>query len=76
MENIDKEFIEKVIKDLDPKLSAPQNDIPAKMLKPNADFVSPFISRVFNESTKNINFPDHPRPSDLILVYKKNNRND
>lgn len=56
-ENIDKEFIEKVIKNLNSKKSGPQNDIPVKILKLNADFVSPFIIKIFNESIEHDNFP-------------------
>ena len=67
-ENIDQKFIEKVIIDLDPKTSAPQNDIPAKMLKLSADFVSPFISKVFSENIENANFPNDLKLADIISV--------
>ena len=43
-ENMKKELIEKKINDLERKKTAPQNEIPVKILKLNADFVSPFIS--------------------------------
>ena len=43
-ENMKKELIEKIINDLERKKTAPQNEIPVKILKLNADFVSPFIS--------------------------------
>ena len=54
----------------------PQNDIPVKILKFNANFVSPFISNVFNESIENDNFPDDLKLADITPVYKKNSRND
>ena len=56
-ENIDQKLIEKVIKDLNPKKSAPQNDIPVKIRKLNAGFVSPFMIKIFNESIEHDNFP-------------------
>ena len=62
--NIDKEFIEKVIKNLNPKKSVPQNDIPVKILKLNADLGSPFIIKIFNESIEHGNFPDDLKLAD------------
>ena len=56
-ENIDEKLTEKVIKDLNPKKSAPQNDIPVKIRKLNADFVSPFMIKIFNKSIEHDNFP-------------------
>ena len=64
---------EKVIKDLDPKKSIPPNNIPVKILKFKTDFVFPFISKIFNESSKNAIFPDDLKLADITPVYKKNN---
>ena len=47
------------IKDLDPKESATKDDIPIKILKLNANFLSFFLSKVFNESIKYANLSDY-----------------
>ena len=50
--------------------------IPVKITKLNNDFVSPFISKVFNESIENASFPDNLKLTHKTLIFKKNNRND
>ena len=62
-------------KDLDSKKCSPQNDISVKLPKLNAVIVSSFISKIFNESIKNVKFQDSLKLTDINPVYKENNHN-
>ena len=48
------------------------NNIPAKILVENIDICSPFISKIYNESIEDSNFPVALKKADITPVHKKN----
>ena len=74
--SVDKDIIEKEIKNLDTKKAAPQDDIPVKMLKLNNDIFFQYLSQIFNESIEAANFPNELKYADITPVYKKNSRHE
>ena len=58
---------------MDTKKSAPQDDIPIKILKLNNDIFSKYLSHIFNESIEAANFRNELKYVDIIQVYQKNN---
>ena len=68
---VDKDVITKEMKNLDTKKTAPQDDIPVKILKLNNDIFSQYLSQIFNESIEAANFPNELKYADITPVYKK-----
>ena len=60
---VDKDVIAKTI-------TAPQDDIPVKILKLNNDIFSQYLSQIFNGSTEAANFPNASKYADITPVYK------
>ena len=54
---INEEQISDKIKGLDKK-KASFNGIPSKILAENFDIISPFVTKIYNDSNINQNFPD------------------
>ena len=73
---VDKDVIEKEIKNLDTKKTAPKNGIPVKILKLNNDLLSKYLSQIFNESIEVANFPNELKYAYITPVYKRNNRHE
>ena len=47
------------------------NNIPAKILIQNSDTCSPLLSKFYNESILNSNFPEPLKKADITPVHKK-----
>ena len=47
------------------------NNIPAKLLKQPNDMCSPFLTKIYNETKGNGNFPNALKMADVISAYKK-----
>ena len=47
------------------------NNIPAKILIENSDICSPYLSKIYNESILNSNFPGPLKKADITPAYKK-----
>ena len=66
--------IEKEIKSLNTKKASHSSDIPAKILKQNVDYFSPFILGYVNKSIRSSTFPSISKLADIIPVNKKDSR--
>ena len=66
--------IEKEMKSLNTKKASHLSDIPAKILKQNVDYFSPFILGYVNKSIRSSTFPSILKLADIIPVNKKNSR--
>ena len=51
-------------------------DTPLKILKSNADIITPFLTSCINSSFKNNSFPDELKLADIIPIHKKGDSND
>ena len=69
--NID---IEKQIHQLNTNKPTTFNNIPVKILVDNSDIVSPFISKIYNDSIFTNTFPQLLKMADIIPAHKKNDR--
>ena len=61
---------------MDTKKTAPQDDIPVKILNLNNDTFSQYLSQIFNESIEAANLSNELKYADITPVYKKNNRHE
>ena len=68
------EDIEKEIRKLNINKPTTFNNIPAKILVETSEICSPFITKIFNESILNSNFPQSLKQADITPVYKKDER--
>ena len=66
---VDKDVIAKTI-------TAPQDDIPVKILKLNNDIFSQYLSQIFNESVEGANFRNELKYADITPVYENKNRHE
>ena len=66
--------IEKEMKSLNTKKASHSSDIPAKILKQNVDYFSPFILGYVNKSIRSSTFPSILKLADIIPVNKKDSR--
>ena len=62
------------MKSLNTKKASHSSDIPAKILKQNVDYFSPFILGYVNKSIRSSTFPSILKLADIIPVNKKNSR--
>ena len=62
------------IHNLDNKKACQESDIPVKIIKDNIDIFSEFIFHNFNNSIFDATFPSELKNADLILVFKKKDR--
>ena len=51
-------------------------DTPLKILKPNADIITPFLTSCINSSLENNCFPEELKLADIIPIHKKGDSND
>ena len=59
------------IKNLDKKKASTFKGIPSKILAENYDIISPFVTKIYNDSNRNLNFPDPLKLADITPTYKK-----
>ena len=59
------------IKGLDKKKASTFNGIPSKILSDNYDIISPFVTKMYNDSNINMYFPDLLKLADITPIYKK-----
>ena len=64
----------KEILSLDTKKATHSNDVPAKIVKANADLFSIFVSNAFNESVISCKFLSVLKLADVKPVHKKKNQ--
>ena len=70
--NISSETVYKYITDL----KKGSIDTPLKIVKSNADIITPFLTSCINSSFKNNSFPDELKLADIIPIHKKGDSND
>ena len=58
------------IRSLDPKKASIENDIPAKILIGTNDIISPYLSKIYNESKNSGNFPKSLKTADVTPIHK------
>ena len=56
---------------LDTKKATPVNGIPSKILVENYDIITPFLTKMYNDSNLNMNFPDPLKLADITPTHKK-----
>ena len=66
------EQISETMKGLNKKKASTFNGIPSKILAENYDIISPFITKMYNDSNLNLKFPDSLKLADITPTYKKN----
>ncbi len=59
------------LQNLDPKKGSPQNAIPAKILKYNADLFCFPLTELFNKLVEESSFPDNMKNADVSSLFKK-----
>ena len=64
------------IKCLDKNKPTTFNNIPAKHLKKTNDICSPLLSKIYNNTKQNGNFPDSLKMADITPAYKKGETTD
>ena len=47
------------------------NGIPSKIPAENYDIISPFVTKIYNDSNTNLNFPDPLKQADITPTHKK-----
>ena len=52
------------------------NNIPAKHLKQTNDVCSPLLTKIYNDTKENVDFPDSVKMADIIPAYKKGETTD
>ena len=67
----DEENISERIKCLDKNKATTHNGIPSKILAENYDIISPFITKIYNDCTTNMKFPDPLKLADITPTHKK-----
>ena len=68
--------IKQKIDRLNPKKACIGNDIPAEVLMGNSDIVCDLLTKIYNKSKDNQNFPTSMKLADVIPVYKPNKKNE
>ena len=68
---ITEEQVSEKIKNLDKKKASTFNGIPSKILAENYDIISPFVTKIYNESNTDLHFPDTLKLADITPTYKK-----
>ena len=68
--------INDIILDIDTKKSTSKDSIPAKILKLNADLLSPILCNDFNKGVTINSFPNHLKLAEIKPTFKKNDRTD
>ena len=68
--------IKKIIKNLDPNKSEPENDLPAKIIKQYSDLFAECFSKSINHSFRTGIFPNISKSAIVSPVHKKNSKND
>ena len=68
--------IKKIIKNLDPNKSEPENDLPAKIIKKYPDLFAECFSKSINHSFSTGIFPNISKSAIVSPVHKKNSKND
>ena len=68
---VNEEQISEKIKALDKKKASTFNGIPSKILAENYDIISPFVTKMYNDSNIHLNFPDPLKLADITPTYKK-----
>ena len=63
--------ISQKIKSLNKKKASTFNGIPSKILAENYDIISPFVTKIYNDSNTNLNFPDPLKQADTTPTHKK-----
>ena len=63
--------ISQKIKSLNKKKASTFNGIPSKILDGNYDIISPFVTKIYNDSNTNLNFPDPLKQADITPSHKK-----
>ena len=63
--------ISQKIKSLNKKKASTFNGIPSKILAENYDIISPFVTKIYNDSITNLNFPDPLKQADITPTHKK-----
>ena len=61
------------LQNLDPKKGSPQEAIPAKILKSNADLFCFPLTELFNKLVEESSFPDDMKNADVSSLFKKDN---
>ena len=68
---VNEENISEEIMGLDKKKATTVDGIPSKILVENYDIISPFITKMYNDSKLNMNFPDSLKLADITPTHKK-----
>ena len=67
----DVENISEKIKGLDKNKATTRNGIPSNILAENYDIISTFITKIYNDSTINLNFPELLKLADTTPTHKE-----
>ena len=65
------EEIKAEIKSLDKNKPTRFNNIPAKLIKQTNDICAPLLTKIYNDSKVNSNFPEALKMADITPAYKK-----
>jgi len=69
--NVEGERVKKYIDKLDPRKSAPESDIPAKIFKDFSDHYCELLTKTYNSSREARIFPDELKKADVSPLFKK-----
>lgn len=61
----------KLLKGLRPYKSTRPDDIPALILKPSAESLAPYLTKMYQLSLNQGEIPDNWRRANIVLIYKK-----
>ena len=73
-ENVTVPIVEKLISSLDKRKPTTVNNIPTKILVENYDIISPFITKILNDSKYKSDFPSALKLADVTPSHKKDER--
>ena len=68
---VNEQQVKEKIKGLDKRKASTFNGIPSKILAENYDIISPFITKMYNDSNINLKFPDSLKLADITPTHKK-----
>ena len=73
-EPVDESVIYDKIDSLDKRKPTTYNNIPARILVENKDIISPFITKIYNDSNRDSKFPNSLKSAEVTPVHKKEER--
>ena len=71
---VEESVISDKIDSLDIRKPTTYNNIPTRILVENKDIISPIITKIYNDSNRNSNFPNSLKLADVTPAHKKEDR--